>query len=78
MNSPLLIRAFAITVVAGALLLPIAMIKGKITERSDRAQSVVAQFSAESTGPQVVAGPFLALTCEETYVQEREIKRDTD
>jgi inner membrane protein len=66
---------FAIVVVAAALLVPIAMIQGKINERSIRAQAVTAQFAAESTGPQVVAGPFLALTCEETYVQEREIKR---
>lgn len=72
---PLLARTLAIGGVAFALLLPIAMISGKVAERQARANAVVAQFAAETTGMQVVAGPFLALTCEETFIDERVIKR---
>ena len=75
MRIPLLFRTFTIGVVAIALLVPIALIEGKISERKARAESVVATFAAETSGPEIVAGPFLALTCEETYTEEREIKR---
>ena len=75
MRIPLLLRAITIGVVAMALLVPISLIEGKISERKARAESVVATFAAETSGPEVVAGPFLALTCEETYVEEREVKR---
>jgi len=72
---PLLIRTLTVGAVAAALLLPIALIEGKISERRARADGVVAQFAAETFAQQVVAGPLLALTCEETYVEEREVKR---
>jgi len=76
MKIALLLRTFAIAFVALALLVPISLIEGKISERQRRADGVVATFAAETAGPEVVAGPFLALTCEETYTEEREIKRD--
>ena len=75
MRIPLLSRAFTIGVVAMALLVPISLIEGKISERKARAEGVIATFASETSGPEIVAGPFLALTCEETYVEEREVKR---
>ena len=36
---------------------------------------MVATFAAE-TRDRDRAGPFLALTCEETYIEEREVKRE--
>ena len=72
---PLLLRGAAIAAVALSILVPIALIEGKISERRNRAEGVLQQFAAETSGPQVVAGPFLALACEETYTSEREIMR---
>src|SRR5258706_5531203 len=76
MRVPLLLRAVTIGVVALALLVPISLIEGKISESKARAEGVVATFAAETAGPEIVAGPFLALTCEETYIEEREVKRE--
>ncbi len=76
MRFPLLVRAALIAAVAIVILLPIALIQGKIAERRARADAVVTQYAAETSGPQVIAGPFLALTCEETYTEEREIKKN--
>ena len=75
MKSPLLIRAMIIAGVGLLVLFPIALIEGKISERRVRADAVVAQFAAETSAPQTIAGPFLALTCEETYVEERLVMR---
>src|SRR5262245_10518536 len=73
MAKPLLTRGLTIAAVAIALLVPISLIEGKITERRNRAESVVSQYARETTGPQVVAGPLLAITCEETFVEERQV-----
>jgi inner membrane protein len=73
MARPLLTRGLTIAGVTVALLVPISLIEGKINERSARADSVVRQFAAETTGAQVVAGPLFALTCEETYAEERQV-----
>ncbi|HXF77268.1 MAG TPA: cell envelope integrity protein CreD [Usitatibacter sp.] len=75
MRFQILKRMLAIAGVAIAILLPISMIKGKIAERQARAEAVVAQFAAETSGAQVIAGPFLALSCEESVVQERQVLR---
>ncbi|HET9651942.1 MAG TPA: inner membrane CreD family protein, partial [Usitatibacter sp.] len=72
---PLLARTLAVSAVATLLLVPIGMIAGKVGERRARAQQVVAEFASEATGPQVVAGPLLVLTCEETFSEERVVKR---
>jgi inner membrane protein len=71
----LVLRFIAIAIVAAYVLVPIVMVKGKISERSVRAEGVLTQFAAETSGAQLVAGPFLALGCEESYVEEREVKR---
>ena len=75
MRTPLLLRAVATALVTIAILIPISMIAGKVSEREGRARTVVEQFAAETSGPQVVAGPLLMLTCEETHVEDREVKR---
>src|SRR3954464_5215849 len=75
MKIPLLARFAIVGAIAFALLLPIALIEGKIHERHLLADSVGSQFAAETSGPQMVAGPFLALTCEETFVEERQVMR---
>jgi inner membrane protein len=75
MKHPLLVRAAVIAAIAFAILLPLQLIRGKVVERQQRAQGVQAEFAAETSGEQVIIGPFLAVTCEETYTEEREIKR---
>jgi inner membrane protein len=71
MRFPLLGRFLIVAGVALALLLPLAMIRDKVSERRDRADAVQKAFAGETSGAQALAGPFLALTCVETYVDER-------
>ena len=73
MNFPLLGRFAIVAGVALALLVPLSMIRDKVAERRDRAAAVQKSFADETSGPQVLAGPMLALTCEETYVDERTV-----
>jgi inner membrane protein len=75
MRFPLLARAAAVVGVAVVLLVPLHLVNGKIAERQARAHLVERGFAAETSGPQTIVGPLLALTCEERYVEEREIKR---
>lgn len=75
MNFSMLARASAIAAVAVAILVPIGLISGKISERRARAEGVVAQFASETSGPQLVVGPLLAITCEETFTEERQVMR---
>jgi inner membrane protein len=75
MRFPLLARAAVVAGVAVVLLVPLQLVNGKIAERQARAHAVERSFAAETSGPQTVVGPLLALTCEERYVEEREIKR---
>ncbi len=76
MRSPLLARIATISAIALVILVPIAAIDGKIAERRARAEGVVTQFAKETSGPQLIVGPLIALTCEETYVAEREVKHE--
>ena len=71
MRFPLLTRFALVGAVALGLLVPLSMIRDKVAERRDRAAAVQKSFADETSGPQTLAGPFLALTCEETYVDER-------
>jgi inner membrane protein len=75
MRLPMLARALAIAIVAALILVPIGLIGGKIAERQARAQGVLAQFAAETSGPQLIVGPLLAVTCEETFTEERQVMR---
>jgi inner membrane protein len=63
MKSPMLLRFLAVVTIAFAILIPISLIKGKISERQARADSVVQQFAAETSRSQAIVGPFLAATC---------------
>jgi inner membrane protein len=76
MRFPLLVRTATILLIACGLLVPLAMIRGKVTERGERADGVQRAFAQETSGSQVIAGPFLALTCEETYTDERVVHRE--
>lgn len=71
MRFPLLGRFALVAGVALALLLPLSMIRDKVSERRDLADAVQKAFADQTSGAQAIAGPFLALTCEETYVEER-------
>lgn len=75
MRFPLLLRAAAIAVLALVILVPIQLIRGKVLERQRAAEGVTTQFAAETTGPQVFAGPFLAITCEESWEEDRVVLR---
>jgi inner membrane protein len=71
MRLALFLRFALIAAIALAILFPLSLIRGKVQERSTHARGVEAGFAQETSGPQVLAGPFIALTCEETYVEER-------
>ena len=75
MKSIVLARILTVALIALAILFPIGLIKGKVSERQARAERVVQQFAAETARSQVLAGPFLAATCEETIVEERQVMR---
>lgn len=75
MRFPLLARAGTVAGVALVILVPLHFVNGKIAERHARAAEVERSFAAETSGPQIIAGPLLALTCEETYAEERQIMR---
>lgn len=75
MQFPLLARTAIVFGIAIAILLPIDMIRGKVSERRARAEQVARDFAVETSGPQVIAGPFIALTCEETFNEERQVMR---
>ncbi len=75
MKFPLLLRAVAIGAVAVAILFPLSLVTGKVAERQHRANEVESAFARETSGPQTVVGPLLALACEETVLEERVVKR---
>lgn len=75
-SHPLLLRFLLITLVACAIVIPLRMIAGKATERAQRAAEVTQRFASETAGHQAVAGPFLALTCEQAWEEERPAGRD--
>ena len=75
MQAPLLFRTVVIAGVALAILVPISLVSNKISERQNRADAVVAKFASETSGPQLVLGPLLAVTCEETFSEERQVMR---
>jgi inner membrane protein len=76
MRFPLLARFLIVGGVAVGLLLSLSMIRDKVAERRERAAEVQRTFADETSGPQVVAGPILALTCEESYVEERTVHQE--
>ena len=75
MRPSLFLRAIAVGAVALAILVPISLIKDKIAERQARAEQVVRKFAEETSGAQLVVGPLLVATCEETYFEDRQVMR---
>lgn len=75
MKPPIFLRVIAVAGVAVAILVPISLIRDKVAERQARAEEIVRQFAEQTTGAQLVVGPLLVATCEETYVEEREVMR---
>jgi len=71
MRFPILLRFALVAGIALLLLLPLHMIRDKVAERQHRAAAVQQAFAQETSGPQAIAGPFLALQCQETYVDQR-------
>ena len=71
MRYPILLRFGLVAGIALLLLLPLRLIQDKIAERQNRAAAVQQSFAQETSGPQAIAGPFLALRCQETYVDRR-------
>lgn len=63
MRFPLLGRFALVAGVALALLLPLSMIRDKVSERRDLADAVQKAFADQTSGAQAIAGPFLAPTC---------------
>lgn len=62
---PLSQRLLAIAAITLLILVPLRLIGHKVQERQARAESVVADLARETSGPQTLAGPFLAVTCTE-------------
>jgi inner membrane protein len=75
MKTPIVLRCLVVAFVACALLIPISLIQGKILERRSLAEGVERSFAAETSRQQLVVGPMLQLTCEETIVVERQVMR---
>lgn len=72
----LIFRALIIAAVACVILVPLHLVNGKISERKARAAQVVDALAMETSGPQTVVGPLLALTCEESLSAERQVMRE--
>jgi inner membrane protein len=68
MRFPIFTRFALVSGIALLLLVPLHLIRDKIAERQGRAAAVQQAFAQETSGSQAIAGPFLALRCEETYV----------
>lgn len=71
MRFPLFLRFVLVAGIALSLLVPLHLIRDKVAERQSRAAAVQQAFAQETSGPQAIAGPFLALQCQETYVDRR-------
>ncbi len=75
MRFPLLARAATLAAVTLSLLLPLSLVSNKVAERRQRAEEVQRAFESETSGPQTLVGPLLALSCEETVNEERVVMR---
>lgn len=60
---PFALRLLAVAAITLFILVPLQLIAHKVQERQARAESVIADFARETSGPQSLAGPFLAVTC---------------
>ena len=67
MQTSLMIKTAMIAAVFAALLIPLNMIGGLVTERAQRQQGVLREIAAGNYGRQVLAGPILSLPYREEY-----------
>ena len=70
MGRALWVKIGVILLIGIALLVPIAMISGKIDEREATRAGVVRELAGTSVGEQTVSGPLLVLPCTDRYVVE--------
>jgi inner membrane protein len=76
MGRALWLKIGVIVLIAIALLVPLAMISGKIDERDATRAGVVRELAASSVGEQTVSGPLLLLPCTDRYVVQEGNSKD--
>jgi len=76
MGRALWVKIGTILLIALMLLVPLAMIGGKIDERQATRAAVVQELAGTSVGEQTVSGPLLVLPCTEHYVVEEGNSKD--
>ena len=67
---PLLAKTLSLLVLGVLLWIPLRMISGKISERSNLQQQVEREIESTAFGAQRVVGPIVVLACIEDYVEE--------
>lgn len=67
LSNSLTLKAAVITIIALLLLIPLAMIKGVISEREETAQEVENTISNQFGNDQILVGPILNVPIEKTY-----------
>lgn len=77
MGRSLWLKIGMILAIALALLVPLAMIGGKIEERQATRSAVVNELASSSVGAQMVGGPLLVLPCTDHYVVEEGNSKDS-
>src|SRR5436189_5542407 len=70
MGRQLWVKIGTTLLIAIALLVPIAMISGKIDERQATREGVVRELAGTSVGEQTVSGPLLVLPCSDRWMVE--------
>ena len=67
---PLLAKTLSLLLLGVLLWIPLKMISGKISERSNLQQQVEREIESTAFGAQRVVGPIVVLACIEDYVEE--------
>jgi inner membrane protein len=67
---PLLAKTLSLLLLGVLLWIPLRMISGKISERSNLQQQVEREIESTAFGAQRVVGPIVVLACIEDYVEE--------
>ena len=68
-KNSLMIKIITIAVLAGILLIPVAMVRELIDERTSNRYSVIEQIANSSSGPQKIIAPILAIPFQETTTE---------
>jgi len=75
MNRILALKLLVIGVVAGVILIVLAMVNGAITDRQSYRDDAVKSIEASYAGPQTVIGPVLVRPYTQTTVARRERRK---